>query len=171
MKKIILFSTLSYLLLAFPSYAQEKSVKSLQTGLGLTHSSLQDQVFSPLVFRGTGFSFDVNFLDEKSSRKHVLRMNLFSQQLSPSQNPRSVTTVQNTVISVDYSFIRNLKNSGNWKYYLGGGLQNVLASRNIVFIFEDEIAFDLFSSLNVVGRVERTFNQKHRVTFTLSYPL
>jgi len=131
---------------------------------------LQDQVFSPLVFRGSGLAFDLHFQKAKRSRKHDLRLNIFSQPLEASQNQASLTTIQNNGIALDYSYTKLLADR-KWQYYLGGGWYNFVSGRNVEFILEDEIAFDLFSSLNIVCQAERTFNQKHQIAFTISYPL
>lgn len=161
--KFILFSAIAV-------NAQEKSIKSLQLDLGITHSSLQDPVFSPLVYRGTGFSFGLEFLDQKEQRNHSIILNISSQQLNSSLNPASITTIQNTVVSLDYNFTK-LIGGKKWKYFLGGGIYNFVAGRNIEFILEDEVALDLFSSLNLVASTKRVFGDRHHISATLSYPL
>ncbi|MEM6736648.1 MAG: hypothetical protein AAGC64_07655 [Bacteroidota bacterium] len=168
--KIVLFVSLLWFSLI--AYGQEdlKSTKTIHLGAGLAHVSLQDQVFSPLVYRGTGVSIDLGFLNEKNRRKHHIYANILTQQLSPSLNEASTTTIQNTHLSMDYEYTILLEGK-KWRYHLGGGFYNFLSVRNIQFTLEDEVGLDWFSSVNMLFSGSRIFNQKHIVSFTMSYSL
>ncbi|MEM0938661.1 MAG: hypothetical protein AAF600_03100 [Bacteroidota bacterium] len=168
--KVILF----ILLLRFSliDYAQENSnsTKTIHLGTGPAHVSLQDKVFSPLVYRGTGVSIDLGFCDKKNRRKHYVHANILTQQLSPSLNEASTTTIQNTHLSMDYEYAILLKEK-KWKYHLGGGFYNFLSVRNIQFTIGDEVGLDWFSSVNMLFLGSRIFNQKHIVSFVMSSSL
>jgi hypothetical protein len=163
---IIIFTSL----LSIGIYSQERSVNSIQTSFGLNHSSLQDLVFSPLVFRGMGNSFGLKYRNEKSQRKHGVTFTLSSQALNPILNSSSITQVQNTFATLDYQFTKLVKSS-KWKYYFGGGFYNLIAAKNIEFVLEDEVSLDLFSSFHFVGSMSRVFGTNHDFSVTFSYPI
>lgn len=162
------------LILAFAQlnlFAQESSKKQLLSiGIGSHHTSVQDKVFSPLVYRGSGFTFDLNYLNTSDRRAHELAFGLGSQSLSPALNPQSESTVRNDVYFLNFDYLRKLQFKKQ-SHSIGLGWYNFLSARNYQFLVEDDISLDIFTSLNLVYAYPLSIKQNQNLRFKFSYPL
>lgn len=156
---------------AINCFSQEaKPLRYISLGLGVNHSSLQDKVFSPLVYRDSGFAFDVGYTCQTAKRSHRILSGLTSQELTPKLNAQSRSSVENTAIYLDYEYLRSASVK-NKSHAVGAGLYNFISARNFVFLVEDEISLDFYISFNILYAYQLVLKDKHHLLFKVSYPL
>ena len=170
-----LFSLLLFSLVSgFYVFAQEIVPKNnpghFTLSLGAGHISLSDKVFSPLVYRGTGLLLELKYASHSIKRKHDLTLNFNSTSLSPKLNSASKNSIDNFNGFLNYQYQRAI-NHGKWEVFLGGGLHNFLSLRTFNIDPDDEVGWDIFSSINLATSLNRAFQGKHYLEFKLSYPL
>ena len=96
-------------------------------------------------------------------------MGISSQELAPKLNPQGSGRVENTSIYLNYEYLRSFSSYRN--HHIGVGLYNFLSARNFIFLVEDEISVDLFSSLNLVYAYGLSFKKRHHVRAITSLPV
>ncbi|MEM6634168.1 MAG: hypothetical protein AAF694_31115, partial [Bacteroidota bacterium] len=170
MMKIVVLVLIVFFQLEGFSQDSSSLTRHISLGLGFIHSSLQDEVFSPLVYRGSGFFLDLGFVNNGERETHEVSVGFSSQVLSPTLNTQSLGEVENTLAFLDYGYSRTISHK-KWKHQIGLGLFNFLSARNYIFLVEDEISVDFFTSLNAMYALQRDFNSQHHIGFRLSYPL
>ena len=148
----------------------QKPERYLSFSIGLTHLSLQDNLLSPLVYRGSGSVIGFVFASQNEKGYSETLWNSSKQSLSPTLNPLSRTRVENQLLNLNYEYLRRLK-SGKYNHELGLGLYNHLSVRTYDFRVGDEIAVDFFSSLNLIYSLYTVIKEKHNLRLKLSYPM
>jgi hypothetical protein len=167
MNRLVTFTSL--ICCCINCYAQDLSaLRYFKIGLGINHISLQDQVFSPLVYRGAGALFDFSFYNHKTKRTHHLNTRVSFQELTPKLNQQGSGRVENTNIYLNYEYLRSF--STNRNHHIGIGLYNFVSYRTFNFLVEDDISLDLFSSLNLVYAYSLSVKEQHNIRVSASLP-
>jgi hypothetical protein len=152
------------------TYARDtNSQRCLEIGFGAHHLSLYDQIFSPLIYRGTGSLFDVGYRHQTTNWLHDLSISYASQSLKPKLNLHATGRVENLNLSFEYTVSRRFPSS--LQHHLGIGLYHFMSARTFIFLIDDEISIDLFSSLNVTYAYNQTFFDRHHINVKTSFPL
>ena len=172
MRTVYLVVFAGFLLLKHVS-AQENlddGTNGLAVSFGAGHISISDPVFTPLIYRGTGFLTDISYASRQVKRKHSVTMSMTKSTLRPVLSEASMHTITTTGGFLHYTYQRNIKQS-KWDCYLGGGIYTFASLRSLTIGSNEEVGWDLFSSVNVVASFNRTLHEKHDIELTVSYPL
>jgi len=167
MRNLLLISTIFFSLCCNAQVSDR--LRYFQIGFGTNHISLQDKVFSPLVYRGSGFLFNADYHNQKARRTHHINFGISSQELLPKLNPQGSGRVENTNLYLNYEYLRIL--SPGRTHNLGIGFYNFLSARNFIFLVEDDISIDLFTSMNLVYSYSYSLKNKHHVGLKISLPV
>lgn len=170
MKKIVYITTI--LFVSTYCCAQDFVPKDdyLAISVGSFHTSLQDLVFSPLVYRGNGLVSSVDYVKSNTKTIHNVSLSYGRQLMSPIKTENLSTSVEHFLLNADYELLKTVGGTNN-QFSIGGGFYNFISIRSFQFRYKDEFSFDLSSSLNLVGAYHKQIGQKHRLTAAISYPV
>ena len=124
--------------------------KSVGLKIGSGHVSLQDLVFSPLVYRGSGFVTELYFVNYNQRRKHDLQLQGTNMTLLPSLDNLSNSSLRNFSQFLNYTYQRRVSNRSG--FFVGAGLNTFVSVRTFEIGGQSEIGWDLFTSLNIKAR-------------------
>jgi len=141
----------------------------LSLGWGAGNISLQDQVFSSLVYRGQGPVFGLSYQRTHKKGYHQLFMSYLPATLN-SVPDVGTNRIESQQVYLHYQYLLQLK-KGNWPIFLGGGFHNFLSYRTFEIVGQSEPGWDHLSSLQIVLAAEKRLAIKHRFYGSIAYPL
>jgi len=145
-------------------------VRYLSISGGTGHVSLRNESLTPLIYRGSGFVWDVRVSNHSSKRKHDAVFNYGTSVLSSKLNDASRNSLDNATFFFAYDYQRNLK-TGRFNWYLGGGFDYLDSERNLGILNRSHSSRNEFLSIRLVTSINRTFKHKHHLELRISYAL
>jgi XisI protein len=150
---------------SLPKDSLNKVIHNLGVGVGLSHTALQYQTVSPLIFNGLGVPVTINYKQEKPRSKEYIHVLVLNQSLkSPFNN-----TLDDLGVYLLYGYLRQLRAKGNNRFLLGGEFQFQGNFRQIRNFINTEYGV-LLSGLNLTGQWEHRF-KNHRIEAQLGIAL
>ena len=150
--------------------ADSTNFSNLGLFLGASHISLVDQTFSPITYRGSSLLIGLQYSHRRTNSKQSVLVSANQPTLNPSLTPavRNTLNLMNVQLNCHY---QRLISSAQWRAYLGGGLHNFFSFRTFNIERNQEIGYDLFSSLNLAASIDRRFSSGHTLEFSSTYGL
>ena len=169
MKSAFISLLLPLLLYSYAPAQDTTQYKILDISLsgGSGHLSVTDQVLSPLVYRGSGFIWDLQVSNSSPKRKHAAIFNYGSAGLS-ARNNASRNTLDNITGFFHYQYQRGIK-PGFW--YLGAGFTYLNSDRTLFIADRSQSSREEYLGINIVTSFNKSFKNKHYLEFNISYPL
>ncbi|MEL7002202.1 MAG: hypothetical protein AAFN93_05635 [Bacteroidota bacterium] len=145
-------------------------VRYLSLSGGTGHVSLNNLTLTPLVYRGSGFVWDLQISNHSVKRKHDINLNYSTSTLFAKLNDNGGNPLDNKALFFSYEYQRNLK-AGSFNWYLGGGFDYFNSERILSIVNRSSSSRNEFFSVRLVTSVHKTFKQKHRVEWNFSYTI
>lgn len=146
--------------------AQETGNWQITARLFTGSSTAEDQVFSQMKYTGWSLGGGVALRFEKGRSLHEWEAAFAKGTLKQDNNQ-----AQQTYITGDYTYLRELNNAGNIHLMAGGCINILYARRSYEGFINYTVSNELIASLGAAGAVSFSFNNGFSVSNRLQIPL
>lgn len=168
------------LTLSSETFAQRSDGGSLLLATGYHHIARQDQVFSPMIHRGSAFpNIGLNYVHRTTDRRHAARLSYdgYSAGFSDTYSFMDLgdgseeTTARSsfTIVDLSYEIQWNVGDTGSTRILVGGGFFGQLGSLNHGYPYPS-FGYTIFFGIGPSARVDHALNERTRLHAGLSLP-
>jgi hypothetical protein len=173
--------TVAFLSLLNDLCAQQVEGGSLSLATGYHHIARQDQVFSPMIHRGSAFpNVGLAYTHEGTRQRHALRLGYdgysagFAEQYDffDLVDGSEQTTARSSFTMVDlaYEFQRMIGDTGTTEVLLGGGFFGQLGALDHGYAFPS-FGYTIFMGIGPSVRVQHGLSDRTRLYANVSLPV
>lgn len=156
------------------SFAQNESNDRVRRYLSVSggsgNISLTNNTLSPLVYRGSGFIWNIQISNHSDKRKHDAIFNTGDAKLDSRLDNASNNSIDNLATFFSYRYQKRIK-SGLVKWYGGAGITYFDSERALTLLNRRQSSRNEFLGFEIVTSLNSAFKSRHLLELTLSYAL